>query len=87
MNSIRTVDGTVLEVLWVAISNIDGALRFAVPDPDAKQLFSLFTRPDNCTEIVRVIDGEDVQVFEGYTVFRGLQMNYDSTAIVALSKI
>ena len=87
MNSIRTADGTVLEVIWVAVSNIDGALRFAVPDPDASRLFSLFTNPENCSEIVRVVDGQDIQTFEGYTVFRGLQMNYDGTSIVALSKI
>lgn len=87
MNSIRTVDGTILEVIWVAVSNIDGALRFAIPDPDAARLFSLFTNPENCYEIVRMIDGQDVQSFEGYTVFRGLQMNYDGTSIVSLSKI
>lgn len=87
MNYVKTANGVLTEVTWVAVSNIDGALRFCVINPDAAQLFALFTEPENCTTITRVIDGEDMQVFEGYTVFRGIQINYDGTAIVSLSKI
>lgn len=87
MNSIRTVDGTILNVVWIAVSNIDGALRFCVIDADVTQLFTLFTNPENCSEIVRLVDNEDMQTYSGYTVFRGIQMNYDGTAIVSLSKI
>ena len=87
MIQILTASGILFNVLWVGVSSIDGALRFALINPDVKQAIEVFTNPENCRTITRVIDGETDIIFEGYINFRGINVSYDGNATVALSKI
>lgn len=87
MIQIRTVTGELFQVAWVGISSIDGSLRFSLIQPEPMHVLQVFTNSENCTTIYRVIDGEEDLSFEGYTVFRGIQISYDNNVLVTLSKI
>lgn len=86
MIQLKTANGKLFEIAWIGVSNIDGVLRFSVVDPDVTDVFQTFMIPENCTVLTRIFD-EDEQVFEGYKIFRGVQINFDGSAIVSLSKI
>lgn len=86
MIKLRTANGHTFEIEWIGVANIDGVLRFSVINAEVSELVSIFTVPENCTTITRVFD-EDERTFTGYTTFRGVQINYDNSIIVSLSKI
>ena len=86
MINLITADGKTFEIEWIGVSTLDGALRFGVKNADITRLLAIFTKPENCTVLTRLFDGEE-KTFEGYTVFRGITIDYDGTIIVALSKI
>lgn len=79
-------NGEEFEIEWIGVATLDGALRFGIKNADITKLLATFTKPENCTVLTRSFDGED-KTFEGYTVFRGITIDYDGTTIVALSKI
>lgn len=83
---IETAKGDRLPIAWAGVSGIDGVLRFAVINTELAEIIATFTAPENCTELTRVFD-EDRQTFVGYTVFRGVQISYDGSVIVSMSKI
>lgn len=86
MIKLKTANGKMFEIAWIGVSNIDGVLRFSVVDPDVTDVFQTFMIPENCIVLTRIFD-EDEQVFEGYKIFRGVQINFDGSAIISLSKI
>ena len=79
-------NGETFEVEWIGVSTIDGVLRFNVINADMTAVLQTFMKPENCSPLVRKFD-EDEKTFEGYTVFRGIIVNYDNSMIVSLSKI
>ena len=86
MIKIETANGKAFQIEWAGVSSIDGVLRFAVVNAELTEILATFTVPENCQELTRVFD-EDRKTFTGYTVFRGVQINYDGTTVVSLSKI
>lgn len=86
MITLKTYKGEEFEIEWIGVATLDGALRFGIKNADITKLLATFTKPENCTVLTRSFDGED-KTFEGYTVFRGITIDYDGTTIVALSKI
>lgn len=86
MIKLETANGKTFEIAWAGVASIDGVLRFAVLNAELEDILATFTVPENCTELSRVFD-EDRKTFTGYTVFRGVQINYDGTTVVSLSKI
>ena len=87
MIQVKTANGELFEVKWIGIASLDGVLRFASNNVFLQDVLNTFTVPENCTVLSKLIDGEEVASFEGYTVFRGIQINYDNEMIIALSKI
>ena len=86
MIKIVTANNEEFEIKWAGVANIDGVFRFAVVNGDVSELVQVFTQPENCVTLTRVFD-EDEKEFSGYTVFRGVTVNYEGDIIVALSKI
>ena len=86
MIELITANGLVFEIDWIGVAALDGVLRFSIKDVDIATIIQVFTVPENCEVLIRKFD-EDEQIFEGYAVFRGVQINYDGSSIVALSKI
>ena len=86
MINLITADGKTFEIEWIGISTLDGALRFGVKNVEVGELLTTFTNPKSSTVLTRSFDGEEKR-FEGYTVFRGITVDYDGVIIVALSKI
>ncbi len=44
--SIMTGKGAELPVAWLGVSDLDGSLRFEVTEGELKELFSLFSDPE-----------------------------------------
>jgi hypothetical protein len=86
MIKIETTKGKNFQIEWAGVSSIDGVLRFAVVNTELTEILATFTVPENCKELTRVFD-EDRKTFTGYTVFRGVQINYDGSIVVSMSKI
>jgi hypothetical protein len=86
MIKLVTTNNKEFEIKWAGVANIDGVLRFAVTGANLVDIFTAFTNPANCQTLTRVFD-EDEKEFTGYTVFRGVTVNYEGDVIVALSKI
>ena len=79
-------NGKIIVVAWMSVAQFDGVLRFNVINADPAKLIETFTNPENCSCLVKLFDGIAVDVYTEYTVFRGITINYDKTAIVALSR-
>lgn len=86
MIKLETSNGKEFQIAWAGVANLDGVLRFAVENAELGEIIATFTVPENCTELARVFD-EDRKTFTGYTVFRGIQINYDGSIVVSMSKI
>jgi len=85
MITLIIANGEKFEIEWIGVASFDGVLRFGIKNADITNLLATFTKPENCTVLTRSFDGEE-KTFEGYTVFRGITIDYDGTIIVALSK-
>ena len=85
MITLITSNNIVFEIAWIGVSGIDGVLRFSVIDGDLSKIMQTFTIPENCQVLTRKFD-EDEQTFEGYINFRGVQINYDNSIMVSLSR-
>ena len=86
MIQIRTANNDLFQIAWAGVSSIDGILRFAVINPNIAEVFSVFSNPANCSTLTRVFDNQET-VYSGYSVFRGITVNFDGSVIVAMSKI
>ena len=86
MITIRTAKGEEFKIAWAGVATIDGVLRFAVVGAELPAIIEAFTNPDNCAQLTRVFDNNEM-TFDGYTVFRGVQIQYDDSVIVSMSKI
>lgn len=86
MQKIIAANGDTYDIAWIGIANLDGGLRFGVIGGELSEILQTFTDPKNCTVITRTFDGDPFS-YKGYTVFRGVTINYDGTIVVSLSKI
>lgn len=86
MIKLETANGKAFEIAWAGVASVDGVLRFAVLNAELEDILTTFTVPENCTELTRVFD-EDRKTFTGYTVFRGVQISFDGSTVVSMSKI
>lgn len=87
-NEIRLIaaNNTEFEIHWIGIADVDGVLRFSIAaGSDLSVIFQTFSNPANCGVLIRQNDGIEKE-FSGFTVFRGLQINYNSEIIVSMSK-
>jgi len=86
MIKLITANGIEFEISWIGVASIDGVLRFGVINSTLSEVINTFTNPENCTVLTRNYDGV-IETFEGFTVFRGISINFKGEMIVALSKI
>lgn len=86
MITLETANGKTFRIAWAGVASVDGVLRFAVEGAELADIIATFTVPENCTELTRVFD-EDRKTFTGYTVFRGVQISFDGSTVVSMSKI
>ena len=85
MQKIITKSGEEFEVSWAGVASIDGVLRFAVLNSDMGTVFNTFTNPEETEILVHEFDNTPKE-YIGYTVFRGVLMNYQNELIVSLSR-
>ena len=86
MIELQTSGGDSFQIEWAGVASIDGVLRFAIVGAELSKIMEAFTKPENCTTLTRVFDNDE-QAFVGYSVFRGVQIAYDGSVIVSMSKI
>ena len=86
MQTIITKTGKEFSVAWIGVSNIDGILRFSVLNSDMTTVFTTFSNPEETETIVHTF-GETPKEYVGYTVFRGVTLNYQNEMVVALSMV
>lgn len=86
MQKIITISEKEFDVDWAGVATIDGVLRFAVINGDMPEVFTTFSNPEETEVLVHTFDNIRKE-YEGYTVFRGVSLNYQNEIIVALSKI
>ncbi len=79
-------DGRTIPVAWMSIAQFDGVLRFNAINIDPSILIEIFSDPKNCSPLIRLFDGIATDIYTDYTVFRGIMINYDQTAVVSLSR-
>ena len=84
--TVTTVSGDVFNISWIGVASIDGVLRFAVKNSNVQEIIRAFTDAQNCETLISKFD-ETETMYVGYTVFRGIQINYDNETIVSLSRI
>lgn len=86
MSKLITANGEVFEIIWIGVASIDGVLRFCIVNSESSKVFDVFSNSENCKKLVNNNDGIE-QIYEDYKIFRGIQVNYDDTIQVSLSKI
>ena len=86
MIQILLPNGETIQVEWMAVAQLDGVLRFNTIGVEPLELIRIFSNPENCSPLSRVFDGTTTDVYTDYTVFRGINVNYDNTAMISLSK-
>ena len=86
MIMLRTANNEEFQIAWAGVATIDGVFRFAVINANIQDVFTAFSNPENCSTLTRVFDNQETE-FSGYSVFRGVTVNYDGSVTVALSKI
>ena len=88
MEKVITATGEEFEIGWIGVATLDGGLRFGIINcNDINKIFQTFTKPENCVVLTRDFDGVRNIKFEGYTVFRGITINYNDEIVVSLSKV
>ena len=80
---LETNTGKVFQIAWAGISGIDGALRFEVIGATVADCYQIFSDPQETEKLTRIFD-DDRSEFEGYTVLKGLDLNFTGTIVVAL---
>lgn len=73
------------DIGWIGVATIDGVLRFAIWNTNLTSAFSVFTNKLECSILTSQID-DVVQTYEGYTVFKSIDINDDGSIVVALGK-
>lgn len=80
---LETKTGKVFQIAWAGVSGIDGALRFEVLGATVTDCYQIFSDPQETETLTRIFD-DDRRVFEGYTVFKGVDLNFTGSIVVAL---
>ena len=86
MQIIITATGKEFTVSWMGVATIDGILRFSVKDADMGEVFSTFTNQEETETLIHSFDNIQKE-YTGYTVFRGITIDFQNEMIVSLSKI
>lgn len=82
---LKTALNKMFDIGWIGVANVDGALRFAVLNKDIQSVFSAFTNERETVVLVAESDGI-TQVYDGYTVFKSIDIYQDGSIVVALGK-
>lgn len=86
MIKLKTATGKEFEIGWIGVSELDGSLRFEVMGANMFELITVFIRPEETATLTRIFD-EDEKVFDGFTVFKGVDQKFgDGGIVVALVK-
>lgn len=80
---LETKTGKVFQIAWAGVSGIDGALRFEVLGATVADCYQVFSDPQETEKLTRIFD-DDRREFEGYTVFKGVDLNFTGSIVVAL---
>lgn len=82
---ITTATGKQYIVRWCAIASIDGVLRFCITGESVANLIPVFMNPEE-TSIINYHFDETVTEYEGFTVFKGLDLQLDGNITISLMK-
>ena len=81
--NITTAKGTQLPVSWLGVSDLDGSLRFEVTEGELKELFSLFSDPEETAELTHRYDEKEI-VYRGFTRFKGIERLPAGSTVIRL---
>ncbi len=85
MITLETRTGKVFQIAWAGVSGVDGAFRFAVIGATMQACYQVFSDPSETETLTRVFD-EDRRSFEGYSVLKAVDLQFNGIIIVALVK-
>ena len=83
MQRIITANGREFTVQWCGQASIDNSLRFSITGSSVATVVSVFANSANTTTLVHAFD-EVEKVYNGFTTFKGVEMNPDGSIVVAL---
>lgn len=85
MQTITTATQRVFQVSWCGLSTIDYVLRFGVRGESMTDVLQAFMNPDETETILHTFD-ERTNEYNGYTVFRGVDLKPNGEIVVSLSQ-
>lgn len=82
---ITTATGKQYKVRWCAVSTFDGVLRFSVIGGTMRELIDVFMDSDETCKLSYKFD-ITVTEYEGYTIFKGIELQANGDINVYLMK-
>lgn len=85
MQKIITATGKEYQIDWCGQSTIDFALRFAVTGEEMNTIINTFINPSETIQLTHIIDDMGNEItYNGFTIFRGVDLKPDNSVVVAL---
>lgn len=85
MQTITTATGKVFQVGWCGLSTIDYVLRFGVKGESMIDVLQVFMSPSETETLLHTFD-ERTNEYDGYIVFRGVDLKPNGEIVVSLSQ-
>lgn len=85
MQTITTATGKVFQVGWCGLSTIDYVLRFGVKGESMIYVLQVFMSPSETETLLHTFD-ERTNEYDGYIVFRGVDLKPNGEIVVSLSQ-
>jgi len=84
MQKLITSNGKEFPVRWCGVSTVDLSLRFAVVESSIQEVLATFMNTEETALIKHLFDSLET-VYEGYTVFKGVEVQYNGDIVVAMN--
>ena len=85
MYILKTALNKVYDITGAAIASVDGALRIWFKEGTVSNLVTTFTNPEETELLTKVFDGVETQ-FEGFVMFRGIEISRTGEIMVTLAR-
>lgn len=78
---LKTACNKEYRIFWGAVSSIDGFFRFKTASTDIPDVLSVFMDPEETSVLVVYPDDMTSKSYEGYTAFKGINVDNDGTIV------
>lgn len=83
---IKTLSGLEIPASWCAVSTIDGTLRMRLLDLTLLEAFPIFSDPGETRTIEYSLDGEQQEIYIGFTCLRQISLDAENCVLIVLAK-